>query len=63
VNCPHCNKPINPAALMAHQRAASMTAKRRKDIAMNANAARWAKKEKETFTDDNRTDHRRKKNA
>lgn len=36
MKCPHCRKKINPASLMAHQRAESLSKERREEIARNA---------------------------
>ena len=47
MKCPHCGKKINPAKMLGHLRAESMSKKERVASARNAARARWAKSKKE----------------
>ena len=45
MNCPKCNYRINPGAVLAKHRKNSQTPERRREIALNAIKARWAKRD------------------
>lgn len=43
MRCPKCGVKINPASVMAKQRAKSLSKQRRHEIALKAARARWDK--------------------